>query len=409
MPSGLPPVEDDLEFVIAHGGEGAGGYGGGDYANLPSPPEKVLASSPSDLDLSLTWTDQLGEGLEEPQGPAAYTEVEVREMLMKAHQAQAEQAEQQAQAPLQGRPSEGFYQGLLSEARVMEPVRRSPTAPMPWYIGPHAEAMLTLGAPPWPPEQGAPGLPPAYARSASMPLKAEPRAPAREPKKEKQSKAKAGNPAPKGPAKSCKGKSASSRFRGVTQHRRTGRWEAHVWVEGKQVYLGGFDDEERAGRAYDLVAIRVRGSRATTNFELEEYAGVIPDLTRMQMGELVQLLRRRSKGFSRGRSQCRGVTKHKCGKWEARLGNKGGGGYHYLGLFEKEADAARAHDRAAVLSSGVAAMTNFDITNYSAELHVHWKNNKRSGEDPGAPHSSFRAASDALHRGLAGRGRDSLV
>ena len=409
MPSGLPPVEDDMEFVIAHSGEGAGGYGGRDYAALPSPPEKVLASSPSDLDLSFTWADQLGGGLEAPQGPTAYTEVEVREMLMKAHQAQAEQTSRQGLAPVQERPPGEFYQGgLLGVAQAMEPVRRSPTAPMHSYFGPHAEAMLTLGAPPWPPEQGAPGLPPAYARSASMPLPAGTGAPARESKKV-QSKAKAGDPAPKGPAKSVKGKSASSRFRGVTQHRRTGRWEAHVWVEGKQVYLGGFDDEERAGRAYDLVAIRCRGSRAITNFELEEYAGVIPDLTRMQMGELVQLLRRRSKGFSRGRSQCRGVTKHKCGKWEARLGKKGGRGYHYLGLFEKEADAARAHDRAAVLSNGVAAMTNFDITNYSAELHVHWKNNEQSGEDPGAPHSSFRAASDALHRGLAGRARDSLA
>ena len=406
MPAGIPPVEDDIEFALARGGEVAGGFGWGDYAALPSPPDKALASSPSDLDLSL-WVDPLGGGLDAPQDPAACTAVEVRETLMKAHQAQAEQTSQPPQAPLRGRPSGGFYQGaLLGDAPVMDPVWRSPTAPIPLYFGPHAEAMLTLGAPPWPPEQGAPGLPPAYARSASMPPA--PGAPAREPKRA-QSKAKAGVPASKSPAKSVKGKSASSRFRGVTQHRRTGRWEAHVWVEGKQVYLGGFDDEERAGRAYDLVAIRCRGSRATTNFELEEYAGVIPDLTRMQMGELVQLLRRRSKGFSRGRSQCRGATKHKCGKWEARLGNKGGRGYHYLGLFEKEADAARAHDRAAVLSSGVAAMTNFDITNYSAELHVHWKNNEKNGEDPGAPHSSFRAASDALHRGLAGRGADSLA
>jgi hypothetical protein len=40
------------------------------------------------------------------------------------------------------------------------------------------------------------------------------------------------------------------RYRGVTQHRRTGRWEAHVWDGGKQTYLGGFDSEANAGRAY---------------------------------------------------------------------------------------------------------------------------------------------------------------
>ena len=33
----------------------------------------------------------------------------------------------------------------------------------------------------------------------------------------------------------------TSKFKGVTKHRRSGRWEAHVWVreEGKQAYLGG--------------------------------------------------------------------------------------------------------------------------------------------------------------------------
>ena len=29
--------------------------------------------------------------------------------------------------------------------------------------------------------------------------------------------------------------------------RRTKRWEAHIWDEKKQVYLGGFDIEEHAG------------------------------------------------------------------------------------------------------------------------------------------------------------------
>lgn len=36
--------------------------------------------------------------------------------------------------------------------------------------------------------------------------------------------------------------------------------------------------------------------------------------------EFVQTLRRQSTGFSRGSSKYRGVTLHKCGRWEARMG-----------------------------------------------------------------------------------------
>lgn len=37
----------------------------------------------------------------------------------------------------------------------------------------------------------------------------------------------------------------TSRFRGVTHHCRTQRWEAHIWEAGKQIYLGGFSGEEQ--------------------------------------------------------------------------------------------------------------------------------------------------------------------
>ena len=69
--------------------------------------------------------------------------------------------------------------------------------------------------------------------------------------------------------------STSSRYRGVTQHRRTGRWEAYISDNGRQVYLGGFDTEERAGRAYDIVALKCRGSRAEINFTVEDYTDVL--------------------------------------------------------------------------------------------------------------------------------------
>jgi hypothetical protein len=59
-----------------------------------------------------------------------------------------------------------------------------------------------------------------------------------------------------------------SRYRGVTHHARTNRYEAHLWDDGKQLYLGGFYNEEQAALAYDLAAIRFRGDDAATNFPM---------------------------------------------------------------------------------------------------------------------------------------------
>ncbi|XP_022843350.1 floral homeotic protein APETALA 2-like [Olea europaea var. sylvestris] len=66
-------------------------------------------------------------------------------------------------------------------------------------------------------------------------------------------------------------RSRSSQYRGVTFYRRTGRWESHIWDCGKQVYLGGFDTAHAAARAYDRAAIKFRGMEADINFNLEDY------------------------------------------------------------------------------------------------------------------------------------------
>ena len=62
--------------------------------------------------------------------------------------------------------------------------------------------------------------------------------------------------------------SRSSKYRGVTKHRRSGRWEAHIWVKdlGRQVYLGGYEHEEHAAEAYDVAALKCKGCRVKTNF-----------------------------------------------------------------------------------------------------------------------------------------------
>lgn len=42
-------------------------------------------------------------------------------------------------------------------------------------------------------------------------------------------------------------------------------------MDGKQVYLGGFDSEDQAALAFDLAAIKFRGREAHTNFSISNY------------------------------------------------------------------------------------------------------------------------------------------
>ena len=65
-------------------------------------------------------------------------------------------------------------------------------------------------------------------------------------------------------------------------HCRTGRFEALIWEGGKQVYLGGFDNEEQAGLAYDLAALKFRGDDATLNFARGNYASELLDFYKVK-------------------------------------------------------------------------------------------------------------------------------
>nr|GME11262.1 AP2-like ethylene-responsive transcription factor AIL6 [Ipomoea batatas] len=138
----------------------------------------------------------------------------------------------------------------------------------------------------------------------------------------------------------------TSIYRGVTRHRWTGRYEAHLWDnscrregqarKGRQECVGGYDKEDKAARAYDLAALKYWGATATTNFPISNYNNELEDMKNMTKQEFIASLRRKSSGFSRGASIYRGVTRHhQQGRWQARIGRVAGNKDLYLGTFGK--------------------------------------------------------------------------
>ena len=70
--------------------------------------------------------------------------------------------------------------------------------------------------------------------------------------------------------------------------RLTYRWEASLWLDGRQVYLGGFATEEEAARAYDLAALGCKGANAEINFRRTDYTVTLTtDLARLSRVPLI--------------------------------------------------------------------------------------------------------------------------
>ncbi|XWS29601.1 hypothetical protein CRYUN_Cryun24cG0042900 [Craigia yunnanensis] len=91
----------------------------------------------------------------------------------------------------------------------------------------------------------------------------------------------------------------TSMYRGLTRHRWTGRYEAHLWDnscrregQARKGRQGGYDKEEKAARAYDLAALKYWGLTATTNFQISNYSKELEEMKHVTKQEFIATLRR---------------------------------------------------------------------------------------------------------------------
>ena len=74
-----------------------------------------------------------------------------------------------------------------------------------------------------------------------------------------------------------RGEKHQSKFRGVAKHK-DGNWEAHIWYNQKQLYLGIYVEEEKAARAHDKAALKIYKEKADLNYPVVNY---IHDIERL--------------------------------------------------------------------------------------------------------------------------------
>ena len=159
-------------------------------------------------------------------------------------------------------------------------------------------------------------------------------------------------------------KNKTSRFKGVWLGKTYKKWNARIAKDGKSYYLGYFDNETAAAKAYDAKALELYGDTAFLNLAANNETAALIDHSMPQPETKPKTRKTRARKHQHrrpnynARSRYKGVYWHKAhGKWCSAIKHQGK--TLSLGYYESEIEAAKAYDRMVRKLRGTDAYVNF--------------------------------------------------
>lgn len=136
---------------------------------------------------------------------------------------------------------------------------------------------------------------------------------------------------------------STSKFKGVSWNKRSGKWSCFIKINGEGIYIGRFENEIECARHYNLASKELFGDFAKFN-------DVLPLFPDHKMDKIV-LKSSNTSGF-------RGIFfNKKNGNWVSQI--RDNGKKKHLGCFVDPICAAKAYDEKAKEIFGKSALLNF--------------------------------------------------